>query len=506
MTISRRTFLSVGSASVALPLTQIASAMPLEALGKDPKWTDTVNVLVIGGGLSGLCASIEARECGAEKVLLLEKGAFLGGHALISGGGYVASGTKIQKDAGIEDSAENDWQDAVKRGLALNSVLKTDTRVARMIFEEQAPALEWLQKQGVKFEEKPGYGYGNAHRLHYFAPQGPKGNSAAIQALVKRAEEVGVKCELNTKLCELITETDRLGSPVVGVVAETKDGQKICIKATCGVVLASGGFGRNPEMIKRYHPYLEGIQLFSSPNATGDGLKAALDIGAQINITHNDLGGTFASSAVKDPKIRINGFGPSNMPLLIVGKDGKRFIDESRGGRYISVDMVTSKNFDTFWIFDKKGLADAEKWFKPLFSKEGIVGCYNTLEELAKAQGIDWENLKRTVEIYNEDVKTGKDREFGKSKLFSEICEAPYYVFEAQPVLLYTYTGLLINTKTEVLDTRDRPIPGLFAAGDLAGRWDAIVGLGQGGMSGLGLATVTGRKAGREATMRCRRA
>ncbi len=503
MTISRRAFLSSGATLAAMSVPGFVSAKSLK--DGDIKWTNTVQVLVVGGGLSGLCAAVQASEDGVKQVLLIEKGAFLGGHALISSGGYVACGTQIQKNAGIEDSPDNDWQDAVKRGVAINQFLKTDTAVARMIFDNQGPTVEWLQQHGVKFEEKPGYGYGNANRLHFFAPQGPKGNSAAIQALADAAKKDGVQILMNTKLTELITEDNTLGSPVVGAIAEDKDGKKLYIKASCGVILACGGFGKNPEMVKRFHPYLEGVPCFSSPLATGDGITAALALGASINITHHDLAGTFASTAVKDPKVRVNGFAPSNMPLLIVNKDGKRFINESMGGRYISSEMVTSKNIDTFWIFDKKNLEAAqEKWFKPLFSKEGIVHQYESLDKLAEGEGINAENLKKTVADYNEDVKAGKDRVFGKAKLFEPVDTPPYVVFEAQPTILYTYTGLLINTKTQVLDTQAKPIPGLYAVGDLSGRADAIVGLGQGGMSGLGLASVTGRVAGQQVAQKCK--
>lgn len=497
MDISRRSFMAGAAAAAMVP------AVSLAKTSRNIRWDKTVQVLIAGGGLAGLSAAVQARESGCKKVLLIEKNLFLGGHALISGGGFVACGTQIQKNAGIEDSPDKDWADAVKRGTAGNNFLKFDTAVARMIFDKQAEAVEWLQKQGVKFEDKPGYGYGNEKRLHYFAPQGPKGNSAALTALAETAKKKKVEIQTNCKLVELITRDRTLGSPVVGAVIQTKDGKKLNVQATCGVILASGGFGKNPEMVKRYHPYLEGVSCFSYPSSTGDGITAALALGASINVTHNDLAGTFSCASKADPTVRVNGFAPGNMPLAIVNKDGRRFIDESKGGRYIAAEMIIAKHNPTFWIFDKKNLDQAKnKWFKALFNKN-LVHEYATIEDLAKGEGINAKNLKKLVEDYNEDAGKGKDRVFGKTKLLQALDTAPFCAFAAEPTMLYTYTGLLINTKCQVLDTEHKPIPGLYAAGDISGRWDAIVGLGQGGMSGLSLATVTGRVAGEQTGLVC---
>ncbi|WP_290150602.1 FAD-binding protein [uncultured Parasutterella sp.] len=138
---------------------------------------------------------------------------------------------------------------------------------------------------------------------------------------------------------------------------------------------------------------------------------------------------------------------------------------------------------------------------KPLFETE-VVHEYPTLETLAKGEKINVDGLLQTVKDYNEDVAKGKDRHFGRTKLLQTLDKGPFYAFEAEPRIYTSYSGLEINTKGQVLDTRSKPIPGLYAAGDVCGHLGYQANLGGGGISGLSCAAVYGRITGKEAAVR----
>lgn len=232
--MQRRQFFKI-SAGVAFSLTSI----PMTAIAAGSSDVRS-NVLVLGGGMAGLCAAISAKQSGASKVILVEKGGFLGGHSILSGSGYWIGGTKIQKNAGIDDSLEINWQDSLERGLKLNRFLKRDTGVARLVYEQGPKDLDWLESLGVKFTDRPAQAIGNRKRVHYFAPGYRVGSPQAIKALQAKAESLGVEIILNTKLVSLITESEKRNARVIGAIVENNKRNKYAIYADHGVILATG--------------------------------------------------------------------------------------------------------------------------------------------------------------------------------------------------------------------------------------------------------------------------
>ena len=210
------------SAGVAFSL----SSLPMTAIAAD-KSDVRSNVLVVGGGMAGLCAAISAKQSGASKVILVEKGGFLGGHSILSGSGYWIGGTKIQKKAGIDDSLEINWQDSLERGLKLNRFLKRDTGVARLVYEQGPKDLDWLESLGVKFTDRPAQAIGNRKRVHYFAPGYRVGSPQAIKALQAKAESLGVEIILNTNLVSLITESEKRNARVIGAILENNKRKQV---------------------------------------------------------------------------------------------------------------------------------------------------------------------------------------------------------------------------------------------------------------------------------------
>lgn len=493
--LNRRNFLGFGAAAVGLSSfagIPIANAQTTKVPVKVE-----CDVLVLGGGMAGLCAAISAREEGAKSVLLLEKSPYFGGHTIMSGAGYWIGGTDIQKKAGIDDSVDFNWQDSVNRGIAANRFLKRDTAVARLVYEEGPKDLHWLESLGVKFTEQPAQAIGNRKRVHYFAPGYRAGSPVAVKTLAEKAASLGVKTQMNTKLVALVTASNDFGSRVTGAVVETNKGEKYTVRAKQGVILATGGFANSPELVAKYHPYLKGRRSLGSKFNTGDGIVAATNIGASLLVEHNGFGmnmlfvGTGTDKSIGQPLIEV--------PLVIVNKAGTRFQDETKG--YLAVNhMMVEKGYPTAnWIFDKKS-ADAHRAgsLKLLF-EQFKVKEYASLDELAKGEGIDAKALKQTIADYNADVAKGKDRVTGRTKLLQTIDTAPFYAFECEPRIYTSYSGLEIDTHARVLDTRRLPIPGLYAAGDVCGHLAYQANLGGGGISGIVMATVYGRIAGREA-------
>ena len=186
-------------------------------------------------------------------------------------------------------------------------------------------------------------------------------------------------------------------------------------------------------------------------------------------------------------------------PLIVVGKDGNRFEDESKG--YLAAcRMMTEKNIPVAnWIFDKKTFDKfRNSCLKPLFETE-VVNKYNSIKELAKSEGINVESLEKTISKYNKDVVRGKDSFLGRTKLLQTIDTPPFYAFECGPKIYTSYSGIEIDSEGHVLDTRGKPIPGLYAAGDVTGTMVYQCNLGAGGISGLSTATVYGRITGSNA-------
>ena len=492
---SRRSFLKV--TAVGALSTMGASSLHASE-GKDAThWDRETDVLIFGGGQAGLCAAISARENGAE-ALLLEKGAFLGGHTGISGSGYYTGGSHIQKAAGIDDSIEINWKDSVDRGIKANRYIKRHTEVVRRVYEDSVEDLVWLEGLGVKFLDTLKQGIGNRLRVHYVAPGYKRGSPVLIKTMVAAAEKKGALIEKNTKLLSLITETGlpTLGERVVGAVVE-KDGKRLNIRARKGVVLACGGFANNPEMVERFHPYLKGVPSLGSKNNTGDGILAALEIGANLLVENNGFGMNMLF--VGTHRGQSMGLPLTEAPIIVLNKKGERFEDESKGYLACTHKMVQEKFDIANWVFDAK----TEKAFRsgclgPLFNTE-VVNVYDSLDALAKGENIDPIALKKTVAEYNEDVRKGKDRHFGRQKLLQTIDQAPFYAFECGPRIYTSYSGLEIDREARVLDTRGKPILGLYAAGDVTGHLAYQANLGGGGISGISCATVYGRVAGKNA-------
>ncbi|WP_426349032.1 flavocytochrome c [Alloiococcus sp. CFN-8] len=403
------------------------------------------DVVVVGAGIAGLSAAIEAADNGA-KVILLEKMPAVGGSTIRSGAKILAAESSIQKAAGIEDSAEDfaDFLMEIGEG-------KVDKDFVSLIANNSAENIEWLMDNGVKFKDEiePLHSYRTPARGHKVYEDS---GANLIMPLQDKAKELGVEILLQTPALSLITE----GEKVTGVKAENSNGDEITINAGA-VILATGGFDRNPELVKKYFPSAGEFTTTVGEGNTGDGLIMGEEAGAQI--LKNDAGIRLALN-----RTTMLGYGEAADGLFVT-PEGKRFMDE-KDFHFTRTRIMYDLNIEhCFYIFDESDYN--EKVGKAI--EEGTAFEADSIEDLAGKIGMDSKVLKATVDRYNELAKKGKDDDFNKpSEFLTAIAKGKLYAVKLSGNTSGTIGGLKITIDGEVLNIEDKVISGLYAAGEVA--------------------------------------
>ncbi|MDE2618803.1 MAG: FAD-dependent oxidoreductase [Sphingomonadales bacterium] len=463
------------------------------------------DVVVIGGGGAGLCAALEAKAAGAS-VIVLEADTRLGGATALSGGVFYAAGTSVQRRAGISDSADAMFDYL----MTLNHwALKPD--IIRYVCDEGAAAIDWLIALGVDFppDKLVKGGIESVPRAH---PSHGAGMGIA-EALINAAGAAGIETALGTRVERLLVEEGR----VVGVHA---GGIDLRAGAT---VLTTGGFANSAEMIARHYPSAarRGDWLWAvhhhAPFILGDGLTLAEAV--EANLTGHDTGLLLPSSNA--PGRALEPFMPPW--LMMVNREGRRFMPEMSSYTISGYAILEQTDEIAFAIWDEAALREASAdlayldpygaginiptWEEPTIRDRVARGEFHaadTLAALAERLGIDPLALAETVAGYNADCAAGRDRAFfqdGGKKY--PVAEGPFYGAEIRAAVIgVTGAGLDIDRHTRVLDRHNRPVAGLYAAGEVCG---VTMGkrYGGGGMS-IGPAVILGRLAGRMATAHAR--
>ncbi|ABW17744.1 flavocytochrome c [Alkaliphilus oremlandii] len=423
---------------------------------------EVYDVVVIGAGGAGLSAAIEIKGAGAS-VVVLEKMAFIGGNTLISGGELNAPETWIQEKLGIEDSIDLYKEDTLKGGDH-----QADEKLVTVLANNARQAVEWLRDTvNVSFKEDYLMQFGGHSVPRAAYPQGGSGNEL-IGKLGAKAEEMNIPVRKQTKAEEILADKD---GKVNGVRAVDKDGNEIIFKANKGVIVATGGFGANVEMRKQYNSeyderYMETVQ----PSSTGDGIIMAQKLGAALvgmeNIqtypTCNPATGIL--SYVADT--RFNG-------AVLINKEGNRFVEELERRDVISKAILAQTDGMGYLIWDttiknNSHMDDYMEEFNQLVA-QGMLIKADTIEEVAQFFDINVEQLKQTIEKYNQYAVNGKDEDFNRRGEIIGLTEAPYYLQKVTPAIHHTMGGLKIDTEARVIDNEGNPIPGLFAAGEVTG-------------------------------------
>ena len=406
------------------------------------------DIIVIGGGGAGLSAAVEAREQGAD-VILVEKMPILGGNTLYATGGMNASGTKYQS---MKDSPELHFKDTMKGGHNVN-----DESLVMTMVEKSAEAVDWLMERGADLSNVGRAGGASVDRIHR-PTGGDKVGPNMMAALEKRAKEIGVDIRTSAEAIEIVTGRD---NKIRGIIVE-EQGSVFSIKAKA-VVLATGGFGANAEMFARLNPALEGFGSTNHPGATGD----AFELITQFDPAMIDMDKIQTHPTVVPVKNKMITEGVRGAGAILVNRDAKRFIDELQTRDVVSKAELKQEGQTAYLIFDQ-GVREYLKAIEG-YAKMGLLTQADSIKELAGKIDLDPTTLDGTIERYNKFASSGKDNDFGRTSMKAVFNKAPYYAVEVGPAVHHTMGGVKIDTKAQVYSDNGDVIEGLFAAGEVTG-------------------------------------
>ena len=452
-------------------------------------WNRETDVIVVGGGLAGYCAALEAAAANAS-VHLFEKQPEVGGSSVLSGGFFAFAGTDMQKAAGVDDTNERLYADLRKAGGEQN-----DEALLRVYVDQQLATYEWLGKIGIAFKPLQLSSAQSVPRTHPVDPH------ALIDRLRELANHTGhLETLLNCPVTRLVQDVP--GGRVTGARVRI-NGKDESVRARRGVVLAAGGFSRNEEMLKQFVPHqAQGVRYGGAGNV-GDGIRMAWALGAGVR-DMVFVKGTFGFH----PNARTQaGRDWTKLPVyrggIAVNQHGKRYVDESKSYKLLGDAVLQQPGGIAYQIFDQGIMDNAADGVPPFdfrsAQKRGLVFQADTLEELAAKIGVDAAQLAATVTRYNEFVATGVDADFGRDGLSThygklvKIERAPFFAYPSTSGIIATYCGLTVDAETRVLNVFGEPIAGLFAAGELMGGFHGVSYMTG---SSLGKCVIFGRIAG----------
>ena len=440
-----------------------ADKKALKKAARELPKTSNYDVVVIGAGGAGFSAAITARNAGAN-VVLLEKMPAVGGNSLISGAEMNVAKNWVQPKLGInDDSPELHAQDTFKGGDG-----KGDMKVINVMTHEALDAAKWCRDYlGVRFEDDNLFFFGGHSRKRALIPVGHTGTEfiAKFQA---KADELGIPVITNMKAEELIKDKD---GRVVGVKA-TMDGSEYTFNAKGGVVLATGGFGANPEMVKKYNPKIdERFKTTDAPGTTGEALYMAERAGAQlVNM------GYIQTYPICDPisgaieliaDARFDG-------AIMLNQEGKRFVEELQRRDVLS-EAILNQTGRYCWVLWNDNIGKISNTVKAhaneyeAFTKQGVMATCDDLKCIADFTKIPFDQLQKTVKRVSDMAGKGNDKDFNHRAGLMDMQQGKYYVIKAVPSTHHTMGGVRINEKAEALTAEGKAIPGLWAAGEVTG-------------------------------------
>ena len=452
----------------------------------------TADVVIIGGGGAGLAAAVSAHQNGAT-VIVVEKMSRLGGNTILSGGALNAVDPVRQGSQGIEDSTDKHYTQTFEGGDKQGNPV-----LIRTLVENAYAGVQWLEELGMTFKDEVftvlGGLWPRAHK-----PTTPLGTGfiSTYQNYIDSNE--GIEVLLDTEALELVFKDGR----VTGVKATSEKGD-VVLNANNGVILATGGFSANNELLEKYNetwPSLANIKTTNHPGATGDGLVMAEEVGANLiglsNIQLLPMGDPATGSLSGNIEQGVEN-------RIFVNKEGNRFVDEG-ARRDVMTKALMQQTDSWLWVvLDAKNYPTKET--KNNFNEtiddliaQGRAFKGDTLEELAKQIGVDPANLVKAVNEFNAAVDSGKADAFGRTLFDTKIDTPPYYAGARVPTVHHTMGGVEINEYTQVLDATGAIIPGLYAAGEVTG---GIHGSNRLGGNALADILVFGRIAGESAALK----
>ncbi len=463
------------------------------------------DIVVIGGGGAGVAAAIEAGAAGA-KVALVEQFDTLGGTAIISGGGCLIVGTPLQKSQGIHDTPDLAFEDWVKWGQGA-----ADEQWARFYIEHSLHDLYfWAEKLGVKWIDMKFQEGNRVHRWHR-----PDNNGLGLMtALINALKSNGTARILTgTAVKGLLVQDGR----VCGVrTTNAKSGESAEIRSRT-VVVTTGGFNSNLDMVLEHRPEFKAFKVMegSGRGANGSGHKLIAELGGYFTHMDHIWFYVYATPDYRDPQGRRGLVFRLTPGYIWVNQQGRRFHDESRTGGASATPALLKQNPPHAWaILDTPMTAKmevADPYYRDgdkvrrdkvqeLLDRSPYIRKADSLGALAQKIDVDVPAFLSEVERYNEAFDAGLEREpaFGKSLTQSKKFDAPpYYAIQLFPLARKNFGGVKTDLRCRVLDRHFEPIPGLYAAGEVAGMAGGHIN-GKAGLEGtmLGPSIFSGRVAG----------
>ena len=434
----------------------------------------TTDVVVVGGGGAGMSAAVRLAELG-QQVILFEKASFLGGAISVSGGNQVIMGSQLQADNGVED----DSVESMVADFEANGANKNNEEILTLFAENVGAATDWLVAScGIEFDaglHQLGE-YSHNRELAYTG-----GGAGFAERMRKAVERSGATVYLSTKVESLLVED----GAVVGVKAVSTDGTKEYTVHAANVVLATGGYGNNKDMLT---DEMKSALYYGPATSTGDGIRMAEAVNAQT--ANMEYGKRYPNGIEVDTGIAKSTIAGNivgwTMSAILVNADGNRVVNEKASNRTILEEELQQPggmlylllDAETFEVWKTKlapaGISegDIEKYLAANGTTTPVFAHGETLEEAAAAAGVNAENLAATVEKYNSFVEKGEDADFGRnaSYLTMKIGAGPYYLIEQKPRFATTMGGLVVNTNMQVLNQEGSAISGLYAAGETCGQ------------------------------------
>lgn len=413
---------------------------------------DKYDIIIVGAGGAGMSAALEAKEKGMNPVIF-EKMPIAGGNTMKSSSGMNASQTKFQKEQGIEDNNDLFYEETLKGGHGTN-----DQEMLRFFVDNSASAIEWLDSIGIRLNNITITGGMNEKRTHR-----PEDGSAVgqylVNGLVRNVQEKEIPLFVNANVTEITEKDGKVNG--VKVLFNNNDEKTVAADA---VVVTSGGYGANMDMIAEVRSDLKGLVTTNQEGSTGDGIKMIEKLGG-VTV---DMDQIQVHPTVQQDNSYLIGEAVRGEGAILVSSEGTRFTNEldTRDNVTAAINKLPEKS--AYLVFDS-GVKSRAKAIEQ-YEKMGFVIQGDTIEALAQEIGVPADQLTTTLDTWNNAVKNKEDAEFGRTTAMdNDLSGAPYYAIKIAPGIHYTMGGVKINTNTEVLNKDGQPIPGLFAAGELTG-------------------------------------
>lgn len=420
--------------------------------GGDVNQPQHYDVVVVGSGGAGLAAAIQACDEGA-RVLIVEKMSSIGGNTIKASVGMNAAETRYQKLKGIEDSKELFYQETLKGGQFKNNP------VLLREFVEQAPqAIEWLAEHGIELSDITITGGMSIDRTHRPADASAVGGFL-ISGLVKNVNKRNIDVMLDTSVTQIRYEN----GAVVGVELLNDENESLVINAK-SVVVATGGFSANRDMVVKYRPELDGFVTTNHKGATGSGIAILEAIGAAtVDMGEIQIHPTVEQTTSYLISESIRGGG-----AILVSQAGNRFFNEMETRDKVSAQIIALPEKYAYVVFDEqvrlKNKAADE------YIARGFVESAESPRKLADKLGMDYHAFLATLERYNVFVDKQYDEDFGrKTAMRHPLNQGPFYAIRIAPGVHHTMGGVTIDTDTQVLDASKAVLKGAFAAGEVVG-------------------------------------